>query len=192
VLPSCPWPQGLGYRVFTPSGPRSSSLKPNRGSSHGLALSFRVHQASSGRGAPVPPKGTAEPTAPPMRSFSPSASPHPGQRHDGRAYLTRPPAPSGFHNLLALSSAPSLVALFHATSAHGVAPFRALLLPCSRTPSPAPFPSCCLDDPDNRSTRPETDRRSDRKQNRHTDRPRERPQLQGFAPHESPPPAAGG
>jgi hypothetical protein len=48
---------------------------------------------------------------------------------------------------LTLLSAPCLVALFHATSAHGVAPFRALSLPCSRTPSPAPFPSCRSSEP---------------------------------------------
>jgi len=38
----------------------------------------------------------------------------------GRDCLTRPPAPSGFPNLLAPSSAPSLPALFHAGSALGV------------------------------------------------------------------------
>jgi len=38
----------------------------------------------------------------------------------GRACISRPPAPSGAHNLLAPSSAPSLPALFHAGSALGV------------------------------------------------------------------------
>jgi len=38
----------------------------------------------------------------------------------GRACISRPPAPSGDHNLLAPSSAPSLPALFHAGSALGV------------------------------------------------------------------------
>jgi hypothetical protein len=59
----------------------------------------------------------------------------------GRVCLARPPAPPGFRNLLALSSAPSLPALFRAGSAHGVPPSRAFLLSCSRTPSPAPLPS---------------------------------------------------
>jgi hypothetical protein len=71
-----------------------------------------------------------------------------------RACLTRPPAPPGFLNLVTRSSAPSLAALFRAASAHGVAPFRALLLPCSRAPSPAPLPSCRQDEPDGRPTRP--------------------------------------
>jgi hypothetical protein len=39
------------------------------------------------------------------------------------------------------SSAASLPALFHAGSAHGVAPFRALFLPRGRTPFPVPIPS---------------------------------------------------
>jgi hypothetical protein len=60
----------------------------------------------------------------------------------GRVCLTQPPAPPGFLNLLTHSSALGLPALFHAGPAHGVAPFRALLPSGSRTPSPAPMPSC--------------------------------------------------
>jgi hypothetical protein len=73
---------------------------------------------------------------------SPSASPRTWQWHFDRVCLARPPAPSGFLNLVAPRSAPCLPALFHAGSALGVAPFRAFLLPRGRTPSPAPFPSC--------------------------------------------------
>jgi len=51
---------------------------------------------------------------------SPSALSHSEQRLEfGRTYLIRPPTPSGIHNLLAPSSAPSLPALFHAGSALG-------------------------------------------------------------------------
>jgi hypothetical protein len=50
---------------------------------------------------------------------APSAFPHPGQRHEWLGLPTQPPAPSGSHNLLAPSSAPSLPALFHAGSAPG-------------------------------------------------------------------------
>jgi hypothetical protein len=82
-----------------------------------------------------------------------SVSPPGAAAESGRVCLTRPPAPSGFLDLLTLSSAPSLVALFHATSAHGVVPFRAFLLPCSRTPSPAPIPSCRSGEPADRPTR---------------------------------------
>jgi hypothetical protein len=114
-------------------------------------------------------------------------------------------------------SAPCLVALFHATSALGVAPFRALLLSCSRTPSPAPVPSCRSDEPKPCLTRTANGRNrppyapllSSNDRSRRTPaetgdswpkppaskqlpKPaRERPRLQGFAPHESPPPANG-
>jgi hypothetical protein len=112
-------------------------------SSLGLTPSFRVLQASSRRRFLLRSrkrKLRSPRRHPPVRSLAPSASPRTGQRllSSGPACLTGPPAPPGFLNLLALSSAPCLVALFHATSAHGVAPFRALLLPCSRTPSPTP------------------------------------------------------
>jgi hypothetical protein len=115
-------------------------------------------------------------------------------------------------------SAPCLVALFHATSALGVAPFRALLLPCSRAPSPAPVPSCrqsepkpCLTRTANGRNRPpcapllgsdDRGRRTPAETGDSWPKPpaskqlpkpaRERPRLQGFAPHESPPLAAGG
>jgi hypothetical protein len=59
---------------------------------------------------------------PPVRSLAPTASPRSVQRLHSRACLTRPPAPSGFLNLSTPSSVPSLVALFHATSALGVHP----------------------------------------------------------------------
>jgi hypothetical protein len=50
---------------------------------------------------------------------------------------TQPPASSGFLNLLTLSSAPSLPALFHAGTTLGVVPYRALLLSRSGALSPA-------------------------------------------------------
>jgi hypothetical protein len=53
---------------------------------------------------------------------SPTASPRTGQRHSDQVCLTWPPAPPGFLNLMAPSSAPSLLAIFHARSAHGVRP----------------------------------------------------------------------
>jgi hypothetical protein len=138
----------------------------------------------------------------------------------GPACLTGPPAPTGSLNLLAPSSAPCLVALFHATSALGVAPFRALLLPCSRTPSPTPDALLSFRRTRTTASRApqtaETDHRtlphaaSPTKADEHRPKPaatgpkgppatsrvpiqaRERPRLQGFAPHESPPPTAGG
>ena len=75
---------------------------------------------------------------------SPSAFPRSQQQHVGRVCLTRPLASSGFLDLSTLFvSAASLPALFHAGSAHGVAPFRAFLPPRGRTPSPTPIPSWC-------------------------------------------------
>jgi hypothetical protein len=68
---------------------------------------------------------------------------------DGAA-TPRPLAPSGFLDLTAPSSATCLPALFHAGSAHGVAPFRALLPSPSRTPSPAPRTLMTLEEPGRR------------------------------------------
>jgi hypothetical protein len=107
--------------------------------SHGLALSYRVLRAPSRH----PPfhalacrtRGSSHEVC------SPSAYPRTRQRPHGAACLTTPPAPSGFLDLSTLWSATCLSALFHAESAHGVAPYRALLPSHSRTPSPAPLPS---------------------------------------------------
>jgi hypothetical protein len=102
-----------------------------------------------------------------------------------RVCLARSRAPSGFLDPLTPSSAPSLLALFHARSALGVSPFRAFLLPCSRSPSPAPLPSCRWKRPSCRPALPTSARK--RAFARHVfDRPGA-PRLQGFAPHESPP-----
>jgi hypothetical protein len=49
--------------------------------------------------------------------------------------------PQVFSTSRRFESAPCLLALFHARSAHGVSPFRALLPSQSRSPSPAPLPS---------------------------------------------------
>lgn len=118
-------------------GPRSHETKA---ASHGLAPSFRVPRASSGRPTHrLPRSQTVQPgRLPSLRFSAPSAYPRTRQQLGGRVYLARPLALSGFLDLSALSSAANLPALFHAGSAHGVAPFRALFLSCSRTPSPAP------------------------------------------------------
>jgi hypothetical protein len=145
---------GRGYRVFAKSG-----SAPTLSSRHGiLSWTYALLQSPPGFEPPTtwPPSRKRElgppRRHPPVRSLAPSAFPRTRQRFlsNGPACLTGPPAPPGFLNLLTLSSAPCLVALFHATSAHGVAPFRALLLPRSRTPSPTPLPSCrcCVPLPD--------------------------------------------
>jgi hypothetical protein len=116
--------------------------------------SFRVQQAPSHRSHSRRPKALFARPAPPMRSLAPTAYPRSGQRHHGRVCLARPPAPTGFLNLLTPSSAPRLLALFHARSTLGVLPSRALLLPRSRTPSPTPIPSCRWFAPENLTTLP--------------------------------------
>jgi hypothetical protein len=129
----------LGARpVFTNAGNPLMDLRPSSESSR-----LRAAIAPSALRRARPSR-----RHPPVRSLAPSASPRTGQRHQMTGLsTTRSPAPTGFLNLLAPRSAPCLVALFHATSAHGVAPFRALFLSCSRTPSPAPLPSCRSSEP---------------------------------------------
>jgi hypothetical protein len=76
---------------------------------------------------------------PPLRLVPLQRVPDPGQRREwSRGPTLDSPAPSGFPNLLALSSAPSLPAIFQAGPAHGVSALQSIFLPRSRTPSPAP------------------------------------------------------
>jgi len=112
----------------------SSRSRPPR--DNGFVLGFLswasapLQRMPKHRAAALSPRFPADPTqstltlrqlaAPPLRFRPPSAFPHPEQRPVGRACISRPPAPSGSHNLLAPSSAPSLPALFHAGSALGV------------------------------------------------------------------------
>jgi hypothetical protein len=176
-------------RVFTGSGVRIVSKKSIR---HPLA-SFRSPSESSrcraaNRSQTVSPACSL--SAPPLR-FSPL------QRllardsgFCGRACLTQPPAPSGFRNPLTPSSAPNLLALFHARSALGVSPFRDLLLPCSRAPSPAPLPSCRWSALPNQPGLPSSTCSRTLRPSPSQALPNA-PRLQGFAPHESPPRRAG-
>jgi len=77
-----------------------------------------------------------------LEVFTPSAFPPLGAAASiDRACMSRSPAPSGFLNLMTLSSAPSLPALFHAGSALGVSPSKAFFLVRSRALFPTPFPS---------------------------------------------------
>jgi hypothetical protein len=212
-------PPALGFRRapgFSRDPAPAPLVKTVPGSSRGLVLSFRGLPSSSGRrlhGAPtsedvLAPRMTA---APPMRFAPLQRLPARGGGLEDRACLTRSPAPSGFLNLVALRSAPCLPALFHAGSAHGVAPSRALLLSRGRTLSPAPVPSWRLDEtvesaspahrplpaprsplPKQRRARPE--RRPGPRTGAHQGltSPRKPPRLQGFAPRESPPRLAEG
>lgn len=76
---------------------------------------------------------------PPLRFVPLQRVPDPGQRLEwSRGPTLDSPAPSGFPNLLTLSSAPSLPAMFQTGPAHGVSALQSIFLPRSRTPSPAP------------------------------------------------------
>lgn len=68
--PSCPLPRWGGLQGFhLPRVPATSKCSPPA-SSHGLARSFRVHRASSGRPATVPSPVRSDSSAPPVR-FAP-------------------------------------------------------------------------------------------------------------------------
>jgi hypothetical protein len=125
-----------------------------------------------------------------MRSAPLQRLPARGSGFVGRVCLARPPAPSGFLNLLAPRSAPSLLALFHARSAHGVRPPE---LCSSRTAVRRlrrPYPHG-VQEPF-RPTREQASRRECRSAAPEPPapimgRPSRSPHLQGLAPCESPP-----
>jgi hypothetical protein len=111
----------------------------------------------------------------------------------GRVCLARPPTSPGFLNLLTLSSAPSLPALFHAGCAHGVRPSEL----CSSRAAVRRLQRLCPLDVGTLRASPrfgltvagaEAPRRSRPYPNEEA---LGAPRLQGFAPHESPPLRAG-
>jgi len=85
-------------------------------------LSFSPPPEAAGVERHLPSRRNGLDGAPFHEVSCPSAFPRTGQRHRWSSFHTRPPAPSGSHNLLALRSAPSLLALFHARSALGLLP----------------------------------------------------------------------
>jgi len=125
---------------FHTPGPREN-LMFFAGSSHGLRFLFRGHPSTEPLHRrtrfPEQSRRTTEAerrsATPSLRSRSLQRLPARGSGMSGRAYQTRPPAPPGVHNLLALSSAPSLPALFHAGSALGITlqSFVPLTQPCA-------------------------------------------------------------
>jgi hypothetical protein len=182
----------LNHRVFA----RPAAVSARKHPRHPL-VGFRPPSECSACRAAVaiddgePPKPAS---APPLRSLPLQRIPTRGSGFVGRVYLARPPAPSGYLNLLAPQSAPSLLALFHARSAHGVHPSE----PCSSRAAVRRLRRRCPLDVAAPSNLPE-DRFAER--DAETPRPsspapiweglRDAPHLQGFAPHESPPLQAG-
>jgi hypothetical protein len=113
---------------YTHSKPPKNLLRFS-GSSHGLRPSSEAAQAPSRcLESPVFQRSDVWSYQTPTSSsslevFTPSAFPPLGAAASiDRACVSRSPAPPGFLNLMTLSSAPSLPALFHAGSALGVHP----------------------------------------------------------------------
>jgi hypothetical protein len=174
--------------VFARPGPRDS-LTPTRDSSHGLGLSFRVLQASSGRSAARPMD--VDPSGSSPEVSSPTAYPRTGQRHEWPG-LPRPtacasrfsqppgafirPEPAGLVSCRIRSWGCALQSFAPPTQPFTVSGALPLMTSGSnRRPS---HPS---------GTTAETDEPAGQ-----TEGPRERSRLQGFAPRESPPPDTGG
>jgi hypothetical protein len=124
--PHALYPRELGYRVFTLRAPEKQ-LICSRDPLMGFGSPSEVAQAPSRRfelpasrqfrrSRPIERRLAA----PPLRSRPLQRLPARSSGMNGRDCVPGPPAPSGIHNLLAPSSAPSLPALFHAGSALGV------------------------------------------------------------------------
>jgi hypothetical protein len=83
------------------------------------------------------------PTTAPSSRFVPlQRFQSPGSGIVGGLPTARQPASPGFLNLMTLSSARSIPALFHASHAHGVHPTELCSSRRRRHPSPVPLPSC--------------------------------------------------
>jgi hypothetical protein len=120
-------PLVLGVARWTPGFSHGRlpchARKLDRVSSLELPPSFRERRPPSGRRPRIRPRSSPRALAPPVRFLPLQRLPAQGSGiKSDRASHTRPPTPPGFLNLLTSSSAPSLLALFHARSAHGVRP----------------------------------------------------------------------
>jgi hypothetical protein len=131
---------------------------------------------------PHMPRGTRNPLAKDClpQSFVPySVSPHRAAASVHGTPTSHAPASSGFHNLMTPSSAPSLLALFHARSTHGVSPSEHSSFPAAGfAVSDSPYPH----DVDNLAAYGAKLSRGS--VTAATTRP---PRLQGLHPRESPP-----
>jgi hypothetical protein len=120
-------PHVLGVVRWTPGCSHGRLPGPTRKQAQVSSLElppfFRVLRSPSGRLSHARPRSVAKSSAPPVRFLPLQRVP---ARGSGTMVTERPkldrPTPSGFLDLLASSSAPDLLALFHARSAHGVSP----------------------------------------------------------------------
>jgi hypothetical protein len=131
--------EGLDYEVFAARGPRHlrTGIEAPLSGLHSLSKTKPGTELPTGA-----PQSEATTSAPSSR-FAPLQRFHsPGSGIVGGLPTARQPASPGFLNLMTLSSARSIPALFHASHAHGVHPTELCSSRCRRQPSPVPLPSC--------------------------------------------------
>jgi hypothetical protein len=168
-----------------------------RVSSHELPRSFRERRSPSRRRMRDRPRSTPVCVGSSRGVLVPySVSPLRAAAWVSGPPTARSPAPPGFLNLMAPSSAPSLLALFHARSAPGVHPSelcssRAAVRRLRRLCPPGVGGALGL------TRGPPSPSRTPKRCARTRSSPcgqdlENAPRLQGFAPHESPPHQAGG
>jgi hypothetical protein len=142
LLPSCPLRVAPDSRVFT-----RPAIRPYRSKTESPLLSLRppsenaAHRAAA---APFPTEVVCGNTGSSREVSSPSAFSPPGAaaRKSDRASHARPAYAFRFSRPLGVFVRPGPAGLVSCQIRSWGSPFRALLLPCSRSPSPAPLPSC--------------------------------------------------
>jgi len=126
TLPSCPLPSRAGLQGLHPpdAGKQVNGSRILSWASAPLQRLPKHRAAALSSWFPRNPtpgtKTVRQLAAPPLRFRPLQRLSSSEQRHEWSGMQSRPPAPSGYRNLLAPSSAPSLPALFHAGSALGV------------------------------------------------------------------------
>jgi hypothetical protein len=191
-------PPVLGVARWTPGCSHGRLVdrarEQDRPSSLELTPSFRVRRSPSGPCPYSRPKSLAKTRAPPVRFGPLQRLPARGsgtKKVTGLPTPDRPP-PSGFLDLLAFEPPRTCWPCFMPHPLLGLCPpelssSRAAVRRLRRR-----SPLVVRANPPTAPPAPNHSRRSDRRQNEHMERPRERPRLQGFAPHENPPPDTGG
>jgi hypothetical protein len=173
---------GPDFRVFVDARPPSAQSRTPGVLSWALALlqSLPKRRAAASMRLGCPSHAAPPLRFPPLQRLPARRSGLPGLPHPG---LASPGSP----NLLTPKRRPMPAGHISDQIRSWGSPFRALLLPRSRTPSPAPLPSCRWHPAADSATRarrrglrpaPDSERRNKSAG----------PRLQGLAPRESPPP----
>jgi hypothetical protein len=131
---------GLDYEVFAARGPHRLHVAGVEAPLSGL---HSLSKTEPGTELPQTAPPERDRTTAPSSRFLPLQRFHsPGSGIVGGLPTARQPASPGFLNLMTLSSARSIPALFHASHAHGVYPTELCSSRRRRHPSPVPLPSC--------------------------------------------------